>query len=168
MPLGGLLRPSPNFTAANVRERLGVCFRHSVFPLEATRAHMPRSEIQVSYHVLIARDGTRARLVADEHIAWHAKVSVFQGRVPLQPLPPWRLVRGRLPRRPDHRRTARQYPRLAHLAMGAPRLDIHMDNRSPPNRTRSQGRPLPARVNTSDHRHPRKISSHLKPPRLTL
>ena len=35
---------------------------------------------RVSYHVLIAPDGTRARLVADTHVAWHAGVSSFQGR----------------------------------------------------------------------------------------
>ena len=75
-----ILRPSLNFTATPAHERLGVCFHHSVLDFEATVAHMLRPESQVSYHVLIAPDGTRARLVADEHIAWHAGVSTFQGR----------------------------------------------------------------------------------------
>jgi AmpD protein len=35
---------------------------------------------QVSYHCLIAADGTRCILVADEHIAWHAGASTFLGR----------------------------------------------------------------------------------------
>ena len=74
------LRPSPNFAAAPVHERLGACFHHSELEFEATIAYMLRPESQVSYHVLIAPDGTRARLVADEHIAWHAGVSRFQGR----------------------------------------------------------------------------------------
>lgn len=80
MPFTELTRLSPHFTSAPANERLGVCFHHSVMPFEETLAHMLRPESQVSYHVLIAPDGTRARLVADEHIAWHAGASVFQGR----------------------------------------------------------------------------------------
>ncbi|AHF93863.1 nucleoside transporter [Opitutaceae bacterium TAV5] len=49
-------------------------------PFAETVAHMLRPESQVSYHVLIAPDGARARLVADEHIAWHAGASTFLGR----------------------------------------------------------------------------------------
>ena len=73
-------RPSPNFSAAPAHERLGVCFHHSVLGFDATLTHMTQPESRVSYHVLIAPDGTRARLVADEHVAWHAGVSSFQGR----------------------------------------------------------------------------------------
>ncbi len=73
-------RPSPHFSATPAHERLGVCFHHSVLDFESTLAHMQRPESRVSYHVLIAPDGTRARLVADEHVAWHAGVSIFQGR----------------------------------------------------------------------------------------
>jgi len=80
VPFPELTQPSPNFTASLAHERLGVCFHHSVMPFEETIAHMLRTESQVSYHVLIAPDGTRARLVADEHIAWHAGASTFQGR----------------------------------------------------------------------------------------
>lgn len=72
--------PSPNFSASPAHERLGVCFHHSVLDFDATIAHMLRPESQVSYHVLIAPDGARARLVADEHVAWHAGVSSFHGR----------------------------------------------------------------------------------------
>jgi AmpD protein len=72
--------PSPNFSPLPANERLGVCFHHSVLDFESTIAHMLRPESQVSYHVLIAPDGTRARLVADEHVAWHAGVSSFYGR----------------------------------------------------------------------------------------
>lgn len=72
--------PSPNFSPAPAHERLGVCFHHSVMDFDATIAHMLSPDSRVSYHVLIAPDGTRARLVADEHIAWHAGVSNFQGR----------------------------------------------------------------------------------------
>jgi len=72
--------PSPNFAPAPAHELLGVCFHHSVMDFKSTIAHMLRPESQVSYHVLIAPDGTRARLVDDTHIAWHAGVSTFQGR----------------------------------------------------------------------------------------
>lgn len=71
---------SPNRSPEPVHERLGVCFHHSVLDFDATIAHMMRAESQVSYHVLIAPGGTRARLVPDEYVAWHAGVSTFQGR----------------------------------------------------------------------------------------
>jgi AmpD protein len=80
MPFAELAFPSPNFAAAPAHERLGVCFHHSVMDFNTTIAHMLRSESQVSYHVLIAPDGTRATLVIDEHIAWHAGLSVFRER----------------------------------------------------------------------------------------
>jgi N-acetyl-anhydromuramoyl-L-alanine amidase len=73
-------RPSPHFSTAPAHERLGVCFHHSVMDFESTLAHMRNPASEVSYHLLIAPDGTRARLVADEHGAWHAGVSTFQGR----------------------------------------------------------------------------------------
>lgn len=80
MPFAELSRPSPNFSSAPAHEKLGVCFHHSVMAFEETIAHMLRPETQVSYHVLIAPDGTRARLVADDHIGWHAGVSSFRER----------------------------------------------------------------------------------------
>lgn len=80
MPFPEFLRASPNFAASPAHERLGVCFHHSVMPFDETIAHMLQPESQVSYHMLIAPDGTRARLVADEHIAWHAGASSFHGR----------------------------------------------------------------------------------------
>jgi AmpD protein len=80
MPFVELAAPSPNFSAAPAHERLGVCFHHTVMPFADTLAFMARPESRVSYHVVIAPDGARARLVADEHVAWHAGVSVFQGR----------------------------------------------------------------------------------------
>ena len=72
--------PSPNFSRARPHEQLGVCFHHTVMPFAETLAYMARPESRVSYHVVIAVDGTRARLVADAHIAWHAGVSSFLGR----------------------------------------------------------------------------------------
>lgn len=75
-----LQRLSPNFTPSPRHEGLGVLFHHSVEPFEATIALMLRPESKVSYHVLIAPDGTRCTLVSDEHIAWHAGVSRFLDR----------------------------------------------------------------------------------------
>jgi AmpD protein len=72
--------PSPNFDAAPAHERLGVVFHHSVMPFDATLAFMAKPESKVSYHVLIDADGTRATLVAEEHVAWHAGASQFLGR----------------------------------------------------------------------------------------
>ncbi len=71
---------SPNFAAAPAHERLGVCFHHSVLDFDAALARLTDPASEVSYHCLIAPDGTRATLVADKHIAWHAGVSTFLGR----------------------------------------------------------------------------------------
>lgn len=72
--------PSPHFSAEPAHERFGVCFHHSVMDFESVIAFMRSPSSRVSYHVVIAPDGARARLVADEHVAWHAGVSSFQGR----------------------------------------------------------------------------------------
>ncbi len=71
---------SPNRDLAPTHEQLGVCFHHSVMPFDATIAHMLTAASQVSYHCLIAPDGTRCTLVPDAHIAWHAGASTFLGR----------------------------------------------------------------------------------------
>ncbi|MGC4074667.1 MAG: N-acetylmuramoyl-L-alanine amidase [Nibricoccus sp.] len=73
-------RLSPNFAAAPAHERLGLVFHHSVKSFDDTIAYMLNPSSEVSYHVLIASDGTRCTLVHDEHIAWHAGASVFHGR----------------------------------------------------------------------------------------
>lgn len=75
-----LSRPSPNHSLVPPHERLGVVFHHSVLGFEETIAHMLRPESKVSYHCLIAADGTRCTLVADEQVAWHAGLSQFHGR----------------------------------------------------------------------------------------
>lgn len=80
MPFPEFDAPSPNFSADPPHERLGVCFHHTVLGFAETLALMAKPESRVSYHVVIDRDGARARLVADEHVAWHAGVSSFQGR----------------------------------------------------------------------------------------
>lgn len=73
-------RWSPNYAVSPEHEQLGVCFHHSVSDFDATIELMLRPESQVSYHCLIAPDGTRCTLVRDEHIAWHAGASTFHGR----------------------------------------------------------------------------------------
>ena len=72
--------PSPNFDPTPPHERLGVIFHHSVIPFDATVVRMSDPASKVSYHVIIASDGTRARLVADDGVAWHAGASSFLGR----------------------------------------------------------------------------------------
>lgn len=80
MPFEEFDAPSPHFSTAPAHERRGVCFHHTVMPFTATISHMQAPASRVSYHVVIAPDGSRARLVAEERVAWHAGVSVFQGR----------------------------------------------------------------------------------------
>lgn len=75
-----IIQFSPNFDATPTHERLGVLFHHSVDTFFPTIAKMLRPDSKVSYHVLIAADGARCRLVRDEHIAWHAGASQFLGR----------------------------------------------------------------------------------------
>lgn len=75
-----ILRPSPNRALDPAHERLGVLFHHSVLGFEETIAHMLRPESRVSYHCLIAPEGTRCTLVPDEQVAWHAGASRFLGR----------------------------------------------------------------------------------------
>lgn len=72
---------SPNCDPrAGAHERRGVCFHHTEMSFGETIAHMSDSKSRVSYHTVIARDGTRCVLVPDDQIAWHAGVSTFQGR----------------------------------------------------------------------------------------
>jgi AmpD protein len=73
-------RPSPNHARLPVHERLGVLVHHGSMGFHDAIAHLCNPASEVSYHCLIARDGTRCTLVADEHIAWHAGASHFLGR----------------------------------------------------------------------------------------
>lgn len=73
-------RPSPNHAEAPLHERRGVVLHHTVMSFEQTLAYMLDPASRVSYHAVIARTGERCTLVRDEHIAWHAGVSSFQGR----------------------------------------------------------------------------------------
>ena len=80
MPFREISRPSPNCDPATPHERLGVVFHHSVISFDEAIALMTDPAKKVSYHGLIAPDGTRCTLVPDEHVAWHAGVSAFRGR----------------------------------------------------------------------------------------
>ena len=80
MPFPEQDRPSRHFDPTGVNERLGVCFHHSVLDFEAAIARLQNPATRATYHVLIDTDGTRARLVEDHRIAWHAGVSSFLGR----------------------------------------------------------------------------------------
>jgi len=80
MPFAEFTQLSPHFDASRLHERMGVLFHHSVMSFEDTLALMCGTTREVSYHCLIANDGTRCRLVTDEHIAWHAGASTFFGR----------------------------------------------------------------------------------------
>ena len=80
MPFAEFEAPSPHFSSDPAHERQGVCFHHTVMPFAETITYMQSPASRVSYHVVIAPDGSRARLVPDERVAWHAGVSSFHGR----------------------------------------------------------------------------------------
>src|SRR6266542_96835 len=75
-----ITRLSPNFSGAPPHERFGVIFHHSVLSFSETIARMTDPATEVSYHCLIAIDGTQCTLVPDQAIAWHAGNSAFLGR----------------------------------------------------------------------------------------
>ncbi len=80
MPFAELTRLSPNRDRSPAHEQLGVLFHHSIQPFDETIALMARPESKVSYHCLIAPEGTRCTLVPDAEVAWHAGASEFLGR----------------------------------------------------------------------------------------
>jgi N-acetyl-anhydromuramoyl-L-alanine amidase len=80
MPYPEFERPSPNCDSTPSNEQLGVVFHHSELGFDETIGLMLRPESKVSYHCLIAADGTRCTLVHDADIAWHAGASRFLGR----------------------------------------------------------------------------------------
>lgn len=47
---------------------------------EGDKSWLVNPEAEVSYHVLVTRDGSKYRLVPDRKRAWHAGVSSWQGR----------------------------------------------------------------------------------------
>lgn len=80
MPFPERSIPTPNHDATREHERLGVCFHHSAETFADSLAILTDPARKVSYHCLIDLDGTRATLVADARVAWHAGVSSFHGR----------------------------------------------------------------------------------------
>ena len=80
MPYPEFTRPSPNCDATVPHEQLGVVFHHTVISFDETIALMTDPARRVSYHCVIAPDGTRCTLVPDAQVAWHAGVSSFRGR----------------------------------------------------------------------------------------
>ncbi|MDB6168444.1 MAG: nucleoside transporter [Verrucomicrobia bacterium] len=80
MSFPAITRLSPNRDCAVPNERRGIVFHHTVISFEETIALMTDPARKVSYHCVIAADGTRATLVPDEQVAWHAGISSFRGR----------------------------------------------------------------------------------------
>lgn len=75
-----LSQHSPNRDLTTRHEQLGVVFHHTVISFEETIALMMDPARKVSYHCVIAADGTRCTLVPDGQVAWHAGASSFRGR----------------------------------------------------------------------------------------
>lgn len=80
MPFPESFCASPNHAISPVHQRRGVLIHHTVMTFSETIGHMLNPSSEVSYHAVIATTGERCRLVQDEHIAWHAGVSEFQGQ----------------------------------------------------------------------------------------
>ncbi len=80
MAFAELFRASPNHAVQPLHERQGVVLHHTVMTYAQTIAHLLDPASRVSYHAVVAKTGERCALVRDEHIAWHAGVSSFQGR----------------------------------------------------------------------------------------
>jgi AmpD protein len=80
MPFREFPSLSPNRSLAPANERLGVLFHHSGIGFAETIRLMGLRQSRVSYHCLIAPDGTRCTLVPDAQVAWHAGASRFLGR----------------------------------------------------------------------------------------
>ena len=80
MPFPEITRLSPNCDATIPHEQLGVVFHHTVITFEETIALMTDPARKISYHCVIAADGTRCTLVPDDYVAWHAGASSFRGR----------------------------------------------------------------------------------------
>jgi AmpD protein len=80
LPYPEVDRLSPNRDHTPPHQQRGVVFHHSAISYEEAIALMTKAESRVSYHCLIAADGTRCTLVPDGQTAWHAGVSRFQGR----------------------------------------------------------------------------------------
>ena len=80
MPYPAIERLSPNRSATPPHEQRGVVFHHSDAGYDETISRVLRPGSKLSYHCLIAADGTQCTLVPDAQIAWHAGVSQFRGR----------------------------------------------------------------------------------------
>jgi len=73
-------RPSPNFTSGRRINSIGVLLHASYGSLEGTLSWITQRKSQVSYHVVIGKDGTRYNVVDLDRRAWHAGKSSFRGR----------------------------------------------------------------------------------------
>jgi len=76
--------PSPNHSARNGAWVRYIILHADGSPREsATTSWVIRPEAQVSYHLLVHRDGTSTRYVRDDRNAWHAGRSEWRGLVGL-------------------------------------------------------------------------------------
>jgi N-acetylmuramoyl-L-alanine amidase len=73
-------RPSPNHSARRGQEIRWVVLHADVSPKEqATVSWICSERSQVSYHLLVHRDGTSTRFVPDDRAAWACGSSEWQG-----------------------------------------------------------------------------------------
>lgn len=75
-----LTHPSPNHNSRGAHKIRLIVLHADASPNEkGCLSWLQSSESKVSYHVLIGRDGTVYRCVADDRRAWHAGKAVWQG-----------------------------------------------------------------------------------------
>ena len=72
-------RPSPNHNARAHPIRCIVLHNDASPNEEATLSWTASPKSQVSYHILVGRDGTMYRIVPDERRAWAVGISVWRG-----------------------------------------------------------------------------------------
>ena len=80
MPYPATERLSTNRSAEPANEQRGVIFHDSGLSFEETIARAVKPGAAVSYHCVIAPDGSQCTLVPDAQVARHAGVSTFLGR----------------------------------------------------------------------------------------
>lgn len=72
-------RLTPNRSSSS-NERKGVVLHHTGGAFDGAVSWLTSRESKASAHVVIAKNGTRARLAPDEVITWHAGNSAWKGR----------------------------------------------------------------------------------------
>lgn len=72
--------PSPHFSARGETEIDAIVLHHTGSTIESAISWTKMKESKVSYHYLVAKTGDLYQMVKEKDKAWHAGVSVLQGK----------------------------------------------------------------------------------------